>query len=347
MKTSKSISRRNFIGKAAATAGLTTLGAPTLFGAPSSVLNELQGKLPREVWIATVSQHGLSTDTPEEMAQLILGILKKAEIYRSDIVCLPEVFMTYNVRKNMTLSEEADIHDKLLKEFVAFARKNHCYLVCPMYTRENNKIYNSAVVFDRQGTRMGEYRKIHPTQSEVERGIVPGPLQPPVFKTDFGVIGMQICFDIQWDEGWKALRQQGAEIVFWPSAYAGGQALNAMAWQNNYITVSSTNKGTSKICDISGEVVDKTGTWDPNFIYTSMNLEKVFLHVWPFVLRFDEIRAKYGRKVRIMNHHDEEWAVIESLSPDVRVKDIIKEFDLLPLKQYIHDSEIVQNKARG
>ena len=56
MKTSKSIFRRNFIGKAAATAGFPTLGVPTLFGEPSSIFNESQGKLPRKVWIATVSQ---------------------------------------------------------------------------------------------------------------------------------------------------------------------------------------------------------------------------------------------------------------------------------------------------
>ena len=129
MKT-LSISRRNFIGKAAVTAGLTTLGVQTLFGEPTTEFIDSQGKLPREVWIATVSQHDLNTETPEEMVQLILAILKKSVVYRPDIICLPEVFITTNIgRNNMTLSEETDVHDRMLKEFVAFARTNHCYLI--------------------------------------------------------------------------------------------------------------------------------------------------------------------------------------------------------------------------
>lgn len=346
MKTSKSISRRNFIEKAAVTAGFTALGTDALFGNTYD-MKESQDRLPREVWIATVSQQGLSAETPEKMVQLILPFMEKSLTYRPDVICLPEVFVTSNVEKKMTLSEKADASDRMSEKFTAFARANNCYVIYSVYTRENGKTYNSAVVIDRRGNRVGEYRKMHLTEGELEMGITPGPLQPPVFKTDFGIIGMQICFDNLWDDGWKALRRQGAEIVFWPSAYAGGQTINARAWQNKYIVVSSTRKDTSKICDIAGDVVAQTGIWDRNLICAPVNLEKVFLHTWPYVQRFDEIRAKYGRKVRIVNHHEEEWSIIESLSADVKVKDILTEFNLKTHEQLTHDSEILQNKARG
>jgi hypothetical protein len=143
------------------------------------------------------------------------------------------------------------------------------------------------------------------------------------------------------------LRQQGAEIIFWPSAFAAGQALHAKAWQNKVVVVSSTNKDTSKICDITGEVVAQTGIWDRNLVCGSVNLEKTFLHSWPFVRRFDEIRAKYGRNVRITNYHEEEWSIIESLSPEIRVKDILAEFELRTYEQLIHDSEKANAQVRG
>jgi len=63
---SKSVSRRSFIGKTVMTAGLTVLGADSLFGKPNHQ-EVAQTRLPREVWIATVSQQGMSAENPEKM----------------------------------------------------------------------------------------------------------------------------------------------------------------------------------------------------------------------------------------------------------------------------------------
>ena len=338
-------SRRSFIGKTAATTGLTAFGISGI-SSEAQAQFYVSGKLPREVWIATVSQNGLSADNPAQMTDKILAILKKSLIYQPDIVCLPEVFATSNIKPIKTLSEKVDSSAIALKRFSAFANENKCYVICPVYTSQNGKIFNSAVLFDRKGEKIGEYHKIHLTEDEIEDGMTPGSLEPPVFKTDFGIIGIQICFDLLWDDGWKSLKQKGAEIVFWPSAYAGGEVVNGKAWINKYIVVSSTRKNTAKICEFTGEVVAQTGIWDPNLICAPVNLEKAFLHTWPFCQRFEEIRAKYGRKIRITNHHEEEWSVIESLSPDVLIKDILREYNLKTFEQHVHDSELAQKKAR-
>jgi len=359
MTTSNSISRRNFIGKAAITAGAASLGHETLFGKPAGLTptpyqhvrgERIQERLPREVCIATVSQQGISADSSEKMAQLILAIIGKTIPYRPDVICLPEVFLSHNyanIRETKTFPEQVETQTELLKQFMTFARNNHCYLIFPMLTSENGKFFNSAILIDRQGNRAGVYRKIQLPDGELQMGLTPGLLYPPVFKTDFGIIGIQICYDINWNDQWKALRQQGAEIIFWPSAFAAGQTLNGRAWQNKVVVVSSTNKDTSKICDISGEVIAKTGRWDLNLICGTVNLEKAFLHTWPFVQRFDEIRSKYGPKVSITNYHEEEWSIIESRSPDVRVKDILDEYEIRTYEQLITDSEIKNMKARG
>ena len=337
----KSISRRHFIEKAAATAGLTAFGSGMAFARQQTV----EERLPREVWIATLSQDRLSAETPEKMVQFVLSILKKCIPYRPDIICLPEVFMTTNINKRFSVEERVDLSAVLLKDIMDFARTNRCYMICPMLTRENGKVYNTGVVIDRQGNRMGEYRKIHLPLEELRDGLTPGPLQPPVFKTDFGTIGIQICYDCNWNDGWHALRQQGAEIVFWPSAYPGGQVINGRAWENKYVVVTST-WGKSKICDFTGEVIAETGNWDRNLICASVNLEKAFLSVWPYVRHFDDIRAKYDRKIKLTNYHDENWTVIESLSPDIHVADILKEFDILTFEQQASEAEEWSKKLR-
>jgi len=338
---SKSISRRNFIGKAAMTAGLTALGTNNVFGKPDES-RDSQTRLPREVWIATVSRQGISAETPEKMVRLIFTILEKSIVYHPDVICLPETFMFNYLHKDMVLANEAARAEELLNAFMDFARTNYCYMICPVITQENGKIYNAAVVIDRQGNRMGEYRKTYLPYDEIDLELTPGSLQPTVFKADFGIFGIQICYDINWEQGWKSLRQQGAEIVFWSSAFSGGQMVNTKAWQNKFVVVSSTG-GISKICDISGDVVAQTGDFDRNLICAPVNLEKAFLHSWPSSQRFDEIRAKYGRKIRIINYSEEQWSIIESLSPDVRVKDILSEFNLRTFEQQMVDSETANN----
>ena len=91
-----------------------------------------------------------------------------------------------------------------------------------------------------------------------------------------------------------------------------------------------------------GSEVATTGHWSEHWAIGSLNLEKVFLHTWPYVRRFPEIEKKYGRNIRIRNHHEEEWSIIESLSPEIRVADIMKEFDLLTHEQHIASAESVQ-----
>ncbi len=337
--------RRNFLKKSAITAGITAMGSYAI--ATNSITNkESADKLPREVWIASVSQANLSGDTSGELVKKILLMLGDVMVYQPDIICLPEAFVVSKVNQKYSMDEKIKVSLDAIAQFAEFSKKNNCYMICPVYTAENDKIYNAAVVIDRQGKRMGEYRKIYPTEGEIEEGITPGPLQPPVFKTDFGVIGIQICSDSFFDEGWRKLKEQGAEVVFWPSAFGGGKMLNARSWQNQYVVVTSTRAGITKICDVSGDEIAATGGWDKNWVCAPVNLEKSIVRIWPHVTRFMEIKKKYQRKIRITISHEEGWAVIESLSPEVILGDILKEFDLMTWQQTTSDMEKAQIKAR-
>ncbi|SIO38125.1 carbon-nitrogen hydrolase family protein [Chitinophaga niabensis] len=337
------ISRRKFLSASAMAAGGVTIASGGLANTLPGAVTESAA---REVWIATVSQMDMAAETPALMVERIFEVLREALVFKPDIICLPELFNTSNIKRKYTFKEEVAFSAETLKQFAAFAKTNNCYVICPVYTEEAGSVYNSAVVFDRQGKRLGEYRKAHIVEDEVSFGLTPGTLSPPVFKTDFGIIGIQICFDILWEDCWRKLRESGAEIVFWPSAFAGGQMVNTRAWQNRYHVVSSTRKDTSKICDMSGMEIAKTGIWNRNLVCAPINLEKAFVHVWPHVFQFEKIKEKYGRKIRITIFHEEEWAIIESLSPEVKVKDVLKEFNIRTFEQHVQDSEVAQIKAR-
>jgi len=340
-------SRRRFLS--AATAGMST-GAVSPFeaGAAGREAGRSAGepRLPREVWIATLTQERLEADTADGMIGQIFERMSGFESYRPDIVCLPEVFPYAAMNPRPSLDECAETPPgPVTKIFAEYALGHKCYVVCPTYTRFGGKFYNSSVLIGRNGEIVGVYHKIHLTRGEIERGLTPGPLEPPVMETDFGKVGFQICYDIEWDDGWRKLSQAGAEIVVWSSAFAGGRRVNSLASRNRYCIVSSVRKDTAKICDVTEEEVATTGRWN-RWVCAPVNLEKVFLHTWPHIRRFGEILEEYGRDVHITNFHEEEWSIIESRSPDVRVADIMKKYELETMNEHLHAAEIAQNRAR-
>lgn len=339
----RSQSRRAFLTTSALGLGAAT-GLP-VFSKAAPEAGSVP-RLPREVWIASFGQDGLVNENPEAMIRKTLSMMEGIAHQKPDIISLPEIFSKAHYRGSVSVPDEAGKSESILQPFTEFARRNHCYLICPIYTAQEGRYYNAAVVIDRQGQIMGEYRKMHITEGEIAKGITPGPLDPPVFKTDFGIIGVQICFDMNWQDGWEALRRKGAEIIFWVSAYGGGHTVNTKAWLNKCCVVSSTNKGQTKICDVDGTEVAITGQWNKHWAIGPLNLEKVFLHTWPYWLKFPEIEKKYGRDIRIKNHHQEEWSIIESLSADIRVKDVLSEFDILTYEEHISRAESLQVKHR-
>lgn len=349
MSQNEKASRRAFLSSSAvASAGAAALVSTQQMagvhaaGASSSKAN----RLPREVWIATISQLGLSAVDSSGMSRQVIERMEEIIPMEPDVICLPEAFPFAYIESRTKVSEVADTGiGETLKPFSEFARQHNCYVVCPVYTRHNQNCFNAAVFIDRKGEIAGEYQKSYTTTGEMDGGVCPGPTNPKTFETDFGIVGAQICFDIEWDAGWRELRNQGAEIVFWPSAFGGGVMVNTRAWQNRYCVVSSTQKGTSKICDIDGEQIAATSRWH-RWVCAPVNLEKVFLHTWPYVRRFGDIVNKYGSSVRMRTHDEEEWTIIESRDPQVKIADLMKEFELNAIDQHLGIAEQQQERLR-
>jgi beta-ureidopropionase len=338
------ISRRKFLGNASLGAGALTI--------PGSLVNAAtiphSEKGSHEVNIGTVSIMDISASSTPDMVNKVLGIMEEMLPYKPDIICLPEIFaFTHIDNLKYDIKDVAEkVPGPVVTPFLNFAAKNKCYVICPTYTLRQGNIYIAAVLIDRQGKVAGEYQKMRPAENEMKMGIKPGKFKPPVFQTDFGKIGIQICFDVKYDEGWDYLKEHGAQIIFWPSAYAAGQEISSRAWRHQVYIATSTQKDTSKICDLSGETIAHTGRWQRNWICAPVNLEKAFILAWPAVSLFPEILKKYGSKIRLNTFHEEEWTIIESLDPDVKVADILKEYNLKTMHAFLKELAVEHDKAR-
>lgn len=305
-----------------------------------------ENRLPREVWVAALTQQFIRGNSVDEVVGSAIKIMDSIKSYQPDIICLPEVFHAPGQPNPSTANAESsgDI-GFITRPLADFARENKCYIIAPIYTMEDGRFYNAAVLIDRSGRKVGEYRKIRPTISEIEeQGVTPGPFEAPVFETDFGRIGIQICFDIEWPDGWQQLRAKGAEIVFWPSAFSGGRKVNTMAWQYGYPVVSSTGKGTTKICDVTGNAVAESGHYNAWGVCAPLNLEKALVPAWPYAMAFRQIHARYGDRIHTYTLHEEEMSVIESRDPGIRVADILKEFNIKTREEQRRESVLVQQR---
>lgn len=314
-----------------------------------------ENRLPREIWVAAISLKGLWPEqTIEKRIKDMLERMESVYPLEPDIICLPETFQISWVDEMKTLEEIAEdenVPGPVTSRISEMAKKHNCYIICPVVTKKEGHYYNSSILLNRQGEIEGVYHKIHPTDTETlpdvyykGGGTTPGVLKPPVFKTDFGTIGMQICMDASWFENWRLLKEAGAEMVLFPSQGPFGDTLAYHAWMNQYYIVSATGED-ARILDITGDVIASDGEF-ARWVCAPVNLEKAFLEIWPQVLKFGDIQKKYGRKIRIKIYHPENWATIESRDPDLKVADVLKEFELPTLAEQIKEATEIQDKYR-
>lgn len=108
---------------------------------------------------------------------------------------------------------EMSIGRRLAREF----KMNVCLGIGGIH---NGKRRNAAVFIDRNGAVAGTYFKVHLTRWEAHRGTAPGD-DFPVFDLDIGRVGAVICHDLSYVESTRVLTVRRAEIIVWPSNWAG------------------------------------------------------------------------------------------------------------------------------
>jgi beta-ureidopropionase len=288
--------------------------------------------------VVTVSQAGLPRHQGNDLLEPTMERLNQARSFHPDIVCLPEVFSN---------REAESVPGPVTEKLAAWARDNSSYVIFGLRTKKGGRDFNSAILLDRRGKIIGQYDKIHPTDDEMQGGITPGAdAGPPVFRTDFGTIGILICFDVNWRDGWQHLKQNGAQIIFWPSAYPAARQLPALALSNEIYIVSSTMAGRSSIYDITGEVLASTGAHQ-EWVGASIPLGKRLFETDYNAAKVPDLQRDYGSKVQVVWDHESDWITLASLDPQLTVDDLIAKYGLIPLRQYIARSTQTINKTRS
>ena len=161
---------------------------------------------------------------------------RQAAAQGARVICFQELFYGpyfCQVQDAAFYSYAESIPGPTTERFAALAAELGMVMVLPMYEQEQPGIlYNTAAIVDADGHFLGKYRKNHipHVKGFYEKFYFrPGNLGYPVFDTAVGKVGIYICYDRHFPEGWRALGLNGAQIVFNPSATSRG--LSAYLWQ--------------------------------------------------------------------------------------------------------------------
>jgi beta-ureidopropionase len=194
------------------------------------------------------------------------------------------------------------------KLFCQLAKKHEMVIVLPIYEEDITGVYyNTAAVIDADGTFLGKFRKMHIPHCDPgfweKFYFRPGNLGYPVFNTRVGKIGVYICYDRHFPEGWRALGLAGAEIVFNPSATVAG--LSEYLWKleqpaaaaNNIYYVGAINRpgfeepwrigefyGSSYFADPRGQIIAQGTRNTDSIVVADLDLDLIrqVRNVWQF-----------------------------------------------------------------
>lgn len=301
--------------------------------------------MPRKVRVTTASFHGQQASSVESNRAFAVTCIEAAAAERADLLCLPETFLEIGLPEDQKPVAET-VPGPTVDTLAALARKHGLWVVAPISVRTPvGVIENTAVVIDRRGAVAGAYSKIHPTIGEIrQRAIVPGN-EAAVMETDFGRLGLAICYDVGWPEHWEALQRQGAELVVWPSAYDGGFPLQAYAWLYQYYVATSVRTEHSRIIDISGRILASTSRWH-RFATETIDLEKELFHIDDQIAKLQRLQLELGQRARVEALTEEHVFTLESNDPAWPVQRIKAEYGLESFHDYHRRAAGVQDEVR-
>ena len=163
----------------------------------------------------------------EENLSTVEKYLEKMKEESIDLLVLPEMFNCPYQTKNFPLYAEEE-GDKSWEACSELAKKYSIYIVAgsmPEKDKSGN-VYNTSYVFDREGNQIAKHRKAHLFDIDVEGGqsfkesdtLTPGD-DITVFETEFGLMGLCVCYDFRFPELSRLMVERGAKVIIVPGAF--------------------------------------------------------------------------------------------------------------------------------
>ena len=250
----------------------------------------------------------------EENINKAKNIIKKAAKQGANIILLQELFQTpyfcIEYDENIFRLAKEFENNPLLKEMADIAKQFNVVLPISYFEKTNNVYFNSIAIINSNGSILGNYRKSHIPDGAgyLEKYYFnPGDTGFKVWDTNFGKIGVGICWDQWFPEVARIMAIKGADILFYPTAIGDeprSEYDSSGAWQRvmqghaaaNIIPVVASNRigfekvqgqtngfyGKSFICDHTGMILKEASRDKEEILIVEVDLEEnhIFRRNW-------------------------------------------------------------------
>ena len=270
-----------------------------------------------------------------------------------DFVAFPELALHRGGSRDPDLA--CEIPGPETDEIGERARELETHIVLPMSERDGDRLFNSAVMIDDTGEALDPYRKIRPTIGEIESGKTPG-ADTTVWDTPFGRVGAAICFDIHYQEIAMRLAAKRADLVVFPSAFAGDEMLRGWAINHGFWVVQS-NPDVTAVYTPGGDRVAANDNRNYALDTTlstgatarigvaEINTDAAQVHLDSIKGSYDGIMERYGDSLVIDKCSAEAYVMVESVGA-VSVETVLDEFDIETKQSYLERSRAAALDAR-
>ena len=160
----------------------------------------------------------------DQTRQKTVNLIEKAVLKGANLIVLQELHQSeyFCQYEDVNLFDYANSYEDDIKFWSEVAKKNGVVLVTSLFEKRAAGLYhNTAVVFDRDGSIAGKYRKMHiPDDPNFYEKFyfTPGDLGYEPIDTSVGRLGVLVCWDQWYPEAARLMALRGAEILIYPTA---------------------------------------------------------------------------------------------------------------------------------
>jgi len=270
------------------------------------------------------------------MIEHLASELRQVLSDKPDLIVLPEAC---DRPSNYPMKERLEYYksrgNRVLEFLSSVARDNKCYIAYSAEREaEDGSWRNSTRIIDRSGEVIGTYNKNHLVISETTKdGILCGK-DATTIECDFGRVTCAICFDLNFDELRLKYAKAKPDLILFSSMYHGGLMQSYWAYSCRSYFVGCIAGLPNTIISPVGEVI-VTGSNYFDYITETVNLDYCVAHLDENLDKFKAVKVKYGSKVKIVDPGYLGAVLILSETDEFTIADIIREFEIELLDEYI------------
>lgn len=155
----------------------------------------------------------------DETIKYALSLMDKCA--GADLILLPEIWNIGFLAYDKYWSESEPIDGPTMSALANKAKELSAYVLSGSFVESRGgKYYNTCIMFDRRGTKIGQYSKIHLfTYQSKEAELLTAGTEISVVNTEFGKMGISTCYDLRFPELFRAMTDKGAEFFLITSSW--------------------------------------------------------------------------------------------------------------------------------